>query len=188
MPIRFPARLAAPALLAVPPLLAVLAIGLVVAAPHALAAQAAGEVAQISRQDLRQWERDLQSDLIAEKFDVLDQTADQLRAEKTRVPGGQWQLRLFYVSLDAPQQTKQDSAEHIAHLEHWMSQRPNSITARVALATALTRWAWVARGNGFASTVTPEGWKLFNERIGQAQLVLEGSKNMPAKCPQWYSA
>lgn len=139
-------------------------------------------------ESLGQWERDLQSDLIAEKFDVLDAAADRLRAEKTRVPGGQWQLRLFYTALDAPQQTEQDSQEHVAHLEHWMSQRPISITARVALATALTRWAWVARGNGMADTVTADGWRLFNERMKEAQVILEGSQKMPVQCPQWYSA
>ncbi len=147
----------------------------------------AGEV-ENSGQKLGQWVRALQADLIAEKFDALDTEADQLRAEKTRIPGGEWQLRVFYVALDAPQQTDQDSLEHIAHLEHWMSQRPASVTARIALATSLTRWAWVARGNGMANTVTPEGWRLFGERMKEAQVILEGSAKMPNMCPQWYSA
>lgn len=178
MPTRFSLRLAFGSVAAL------LSFALSLAAPCGSSAQTSAGIA-VSGQDLAQWERDLQADLIAEKFDGLDQTADQLRSEKTRLPGGQWQLRLFYTALDAPQQTEQDSEEHIAHLEHWMSQRPNSVTARVALATALTRWAWVARGNGLANTVTPEGWKLFGERMKEAQTVLEGS---PKMCPQWYSA
>lgn len=141
----------------------------------------------ISAEDLRQWERDLQADLIAEKFDSLDQIASQLRTEKTRLPGGSWQLRLFYSVLDAPGQTEQDSTEHIAHLEHWMTQRPNSITARVALATALVRWAWVARGHDYADTVTPEGGRLYDERMTEAQTILDSSQKMPVMCPQWYS-
>jgi hypothetical protein len=144
-------------------------------------------VSAISAEDLRQWERDLQADLIAEKFDSLDQIADQLRSNKTRLTGGGWQLRLFYSALDAPGHTEQDSTEHIAHLEHWMSQRPNSITARIALATALDRWAWVARGHDFADSVTPEGFRLFDERIKEARTILEGSRKMPVMCPQWYS-
>jgi hypothetical protein len=141
-----------------------------------------------SAQNISQWQRDLQADLIAEKFESLDITASHLRSEKVRLAGGQWQLRSFYSVLDAPQQSEQDSTDHIAHLRHWMSARPNSITARVALATALTRWAWVARGDGYAKTVTPEGWRLFHERIQEAQAILEGAQKLPDKCPEWYDA
>ncbi|HEY7120003.1 MAG TPA: hypothetical protein VH475_25670 [Tepidisphaeraceae bacterium] len=39
--------------------------------------------------------------------------------------------------------------------------------------SALIQYAWDARGSGWASTVTPEGWKLFNERIEAARKTLE---------------
>jgi hypothetical protein len=68
-----------------------------------------------------------------------------------------------------------------------MKAHPESITPRIALATSLHRWAWVARGNGMADTVTPEGWRLFDERIKEAQVVLDGSAKMQNMCPQWYS-
>ena len=133
------------------------------------------------------WVHTIESDLIQEKFDDLDRIADRYRREKTRLSGGEWRLRRFYTALDAPQQTDKDSADHLAHLQNWTQQRSESITARVALATSLTRWAWVARGNGQANTVTPEGWRLFGERIQHAQSVLESSAKMRDMCPQWYS-
>jgi Domain of unknown function (DUF4034) len=133
------------------------------------------------------WTKSIEFALVAEKFDDLDRMADQYRREKTRAPGGEWRLRLFYSALDAPRLSDQDSRDHLAHLEHWMQSRPDSITARVALATSLHRWAWVARGHGYAQTVTPEGWRLFNDRIKQAQAVLEGAIKLSAMCPQWYS-
>lgn len=37
----------------------------------------------------------------------------------------------------------------------------------------LIRWAWKARGNGWASQVTPEGAKLFAERIDRAGRILQ---------------
>ncbi len=129
----------------------------------------------------------IQADLVAEKFDDLDHLAAQLRLDKSRFPGGDWKLRMFYSALDAPQLTDKDSVEHIAHLENWMKLRPESITARVALATSLHRWAWVARGNGRVDTVPPEGWRLFNDRIQNAYTVLQGAANMATMCPQWYS-
>jgi hypothetical protein len=133
------------------------------------------------------WTHSIASSLIQEKFDELDRMADQYRREKTRLEGGEWRLHLFYEALDAPQQTDQDTREHLAHLEHWMQQRPDSITARVALATSLTRWAWVARGHGYANTVTDEGGRLFSDRMKQAQSTLEAAANMSAMCPQFYS-
>ena len=149
----------------------------------------ANDAATVTEDDTHEgrWLRSIASDLIAEKFDDLDRMANQYRRDKSRLPGGEWRLRLFYVALDAPQQTDKDTLDHLAHLEHWMKARPESITPRIALATSLHRWAWVARGSGLADTVTPEGWRLFDERVKEAQVVLEGSANMPVMCPQWYS-
>jgi hypothetical protein len=36
-----------------------------------------------------------------------------------------------------------------------------------------SRLEWVARGGGYAHTVTPEGWQLFCERIARARQILE---------------
>jgi hypothetical protein len=133
------------------------------------------------------WVRTIRTDLIEGRYADLDAMADQYRASKARALSGAWRLRQFYSVLDQPAQTEADFVDHIEHLRHWMEARPNSITARVALATSLHRWAWVARGSGYAATVTPEGWKLFNERIEEAHVVLEGSANMQPMCPQWFS-
>jgi Domain of unknown function (DUF4034) len=133
------------------------------------------------------WIHSIQSSLIEEKFDDLDRMADQYRRDKSRLPGGDWRLHVFYSALDAPQLSDQGTQDHLAHLEHWTQQRPSSITARIALATSLSRWAWVARGNGYASTVSADGWRLFNERIKQSQTVLEAAAHMSPMCPQWYS-
>ncbi|SNT07305.1 protein of unknown function [Granulicella rosea] len=135
----------------------------------------------------KRWIKEVEADLIEEKFDDLERMADEYRRDRTRLPGGEWKLRVFYGALDAPQLTDQDSVDHIAHLEHWMLKRPESITPRIALSTSLHRWAWVARGNGMANTVTAEGWELFNKRIAESQMVLTNSANLHAMCPQWYS-
>jgi hypothetical protein len=41
----------------------------------------------------------------------------------------------------------------------------NDPAALVVKANWLILWAWDARGNGYADTVTPEGWRLFEERL-----------------------
>jgi hypothetical protein len=131
--------------------------------------------------------RTVRTDLVQEKFDEIDRLADQYRRGKDRWPGGNWKLHTLYEALDAPHQTDKDTSDHLDHLRKWMTTRPESITARVALATSLHRWAWVARGNGLAKTVTPEGWNLFNLRVKEAQTVLESARDMHIMCPQWYS-
>ena len=135
----------------------------------------------------RHWTRAIESDLVQEKFDNLDRMAAQYRSEKTRFTGGAWKLTAFYGALDKPELTDKDTREHLEHLKHWIAQRPESITARVALATSLHRWAWVARGNGMADTVTAEGWRLFEERIDESLKVLKAAVNLHEQCPQWYS-
>jgi hypothetical protein len=134
-----------------------------------------------------QWAHLIETYLVQERFDDLDRMAAKLRSEKSRHPGGGWKLSTFYGALDKPESTDQDTQAHLAHLDHWIQQRPESITARVALATSLHRWAWVARGNGMADTVTDEGWRLFNERIEKSRKVLEAAAKLHEKCPQWYS-
>ena len=130
---------------------------------------------------------DIRADLIAGRFDNIDRLAASFRRDKSRWNGGGWKLRTLYTALDAPHQTEPDTVAHLDLLRQWMQQRPESVTARVALATSLTRWAWVARGGGYANTVSAEGWKLFDQRIAEAQAVLQGSRDMRTLCPQWFS-
>ena len=133
-----------------------------------------------------QWARAVEAALVAEQFDDLDRAAETYRRDKTRLPGGNWVLRTFYEVLDAPQATDKDAVDHLDHLQHWMKARPESITARIALAESLHRWAWVARGNGLAKTVTAEGWQLFGQRNKEVLAVLEGSRDMKTMDPEWY--
>lgn len=182
-------RLARVILLTITPLFLVMLLTVASAARAQATDSSADDPANAYNVGLRehQWIGSIQSNLVSEKFDDLDNMANRYRREKSRLPGGEWRLRLFYSALDAPHQTDQDTRDHLAHLEHWMRQRPDSITPRVAFATSLIRWAWVARGNGLPKTVTPEGWRLFNERTKKAQAFLEDSANMSVMCPRWYS-
>jgi hypothetical protein len=73
-----------------------------------------------------------------------------------------------------------------ARFERWERANPNSITARIAHAAALVSYAWVARGDGMANTVTAEGGRLFEQRLKQARMLLE-SDDALKKCPGYYS-
>jgi hypothetical protein len=49
----------------------------------------------------------------------------------------------------------------------------NDPVALVMKAKMLIRFAWDARGDGYADTVTPEGWRLFEERLALARKDLQ---------------
>jgi hypothetical protein len=131
--------------------------------------------------------------LTDETFAKLDCLADHLRSKKERFPGGMWKLHILYEGLHSPVPYPQHATERdwktlLSHLQNWVSAYPKSATARVALASAYTDYAWDARGNGYTDTISENGQKLYEQRIGKAERILEDAATLPTKCPEWYYA
>jgi hypothetical protein len=128
-----------------------------------------------------------------EKFAELDCLADHARSGKERLPGGLWKITLLYEATSQPvsypmHATQEDWTSLLQRLQKWVKVRPESITARVALALAYLHYANDARGSGYANTVSESGWKLFGERTAEAKRILEEASKLPTKCPEWYVA
>ena len=128
-----------------------------------------------------------------EKFVELDCLADHARAGKERLPGGLWKIHLLYQGLRQPvpypvHATQEDWTNLLQRLQRWAKARPESITARVALALAYLDYAHDARGTGYARTVSESGWKLFEERTAEAKRILKEASTLASKCPEWYVA
>ena len=126
-----------------------------------------------------------------EKFETLDQLADKARSTHARLQGGFWTIHLIYAALTTPVggtygAGENDWTAHLDRLQRWKSQRPGSITARVALAGAQLQYAWKARGGGYANSVSDDGWKIFRERAELAANTLMDASSLPAKCPEWF--
>ena len=126
-------------------------------------------------------------------FVKLDCLADHARSGKERLPGGLWKIHALYQGLRQPfvypvHATQEDWTRLLQRLQQWAQARPQSITARVALALAYLVYAHDARGGGDANTVTESGWKLFGERTAKARRILEEASKLPSKCPEWYVA
>src|SRR5208282_5843665 len=125
--------------------------------------------------------------LKAEKFEQLDCIADLARSHKETFPGGMWKLHAVYSGLEKPllHPTEEDWKTHIELLQRWVSARPESITARVALAESYVNYGEDARGPGFADTVSDSGWKLLAERTAKASQILLEASTLSSKCPEW---
>jgi hypothetical protein len=123
------------------------------------------------------------------KYAELDGIAAEFRKSEAQFVNGIWKLSLFYecvaeLETDAPEMQWQT---HVALLQQWFENDPDSITARVAMARALVGYAWHARGSGWASGVSKNAWQTADERIVAARRILDAARDLPEKCPCWYS-
>jgi hypothetical protein len=124
-----------------------------------------------------------------ENFAELDNLADAARTGKTRFSGGGWKLRNIYIGLTTPRPghpTQEDWEHHFELLERWRTVNSSSITATIVLAESYVRYAWDARGDGFADSVSESGWKLFGERMSKAKTILDQASDLANKDPNWY--
>src|SRR5579863_3187181 len=137
-----------------------------------------------------QFKKTISEMFVEGRFQQLDCLADSFRANKDIFPGGMWKVHTIYLAIEKPMlhPTEKDWKAHIDRLEHWSVKRPDSITARVALAEVYVNYGWEARGGGYADTVSKTGWSLFDKRIARAKQVLDDALKIPAKCPEWYTA
>lgn len=144
-------------------------------------------------QAIQDYKSTVASILKQEKFRKLDCLAQHARSGKERFPGGAWKLHALYDGLDKPVQyplhaTEKDWNTLLPRLQRWVTARPRSVTARVALATAYINYGWEARGNGYSNTVSDNGWKFFEHRTATAKRILQEASALPTKCPEWYVA
>jgi hypothetical protein len=154
-----------------------------------LSTDPAGDVADASDGRMRAFRANLVALFDQGKYSDLDAIAEQAREQRLRFKGGAWRLHVFYGTVSYPGSlTATDAAwqAHFAKLQQWIAARPESPTPRVALAHGYLRFAWKARGNGFSDTVTPEGWRLFRQRVLSARTTLEEAAKLSTRCPEWY--
>lgn len=66
-------------------------------------------------------------------------------------------------------------------------QYPKAPATALLEASYWFSYAWNARGRGYANTVSPDAWKLFEERLTKAESVLIDSKDYASRYAGWYS-
>jgi hypothetical protein len=121
--------------------------------------------------------------LTDERFELLDALGSLVAGDSRPLP---WDTgRTYYEYLvarlsDTPGRLNWPSVDEI--VAKWLRQRPGSRLARVLQAQQHVRRAWQARGNGFASTVTEEGWKKFEAELASAEAILVPLVKAP-DCP-----
>lgn len=117
-------------------------------------------------------------------YATLDRVAAEWSRDKARFLDGNWKIARFYVAIAG---AEMPFPERFKRLEEWQAAFPDSLAPRLLHADALVDYAWDARGNGVASTVTEEGWKLFRERLAAARMELAALSARRTECPHWFS-
>ena len=131
-----------------------------------------------------------------EEFDRLDVIASAARTEKTRFAGGTWKLFVLYRGLRQPAEglkaPENEWDRQLVKLAAWAEQKPASVTARVALADALFRYAEkervkadLAREPG-SEQLKEDPWAVIQSRLHAAELALKEASELPTQCPHWY--
>lgn len=119
-------------------------------------------------------------------YQQLDQVLEALCTEDTRLPDGRPELVVFLTLANRIHSTK-DWDGLGALLREWRTKAPDSPAQGLLEASYWQAYGWHARGGGYASSVPPEAWDLFRERMGKAAARLEEVKAVAGKCPLWHS-
>jgi len=121
-------------------------------------------------------------------FDELDRLVNEWSSSNERLGNGLRKLEAFHFGLaEALFARKRDWPAFHTQISNWRKQRPTSVAAALSDAYYWEVYAWEARGNGMASTVARDAWKLFGERIHNAEAALVASKSFADSSPEWYA-
>jgi hypothetical protein len=128
--------------------------------------------------------------LMSSAFDALERSAEEAR-KGARLSDGQAKLDAIYAATAGSSSIKLTDEGWKARrqrLEEWRARFPGSVTARVALARFPLAYAWFARGNGYANSVSPEAWALMRQRTEEALTALQALDAGAKEDPGWATA
>ncbi|WP_437193448.1 WD40 repeat domain-containing protein [Planctomicrobium sp. SH527] len=123
-----------------------------------------------------------QTDLVVnhltnQKYAELEALAAQYRKENSKTALGVLRLNLFYRILTSPvtepgKYTIHAVDDRVQHIEAWYKASP-TMTSKIALAGSLYELSAVARGGGYADTVTDNNWRIMKAALERSQRLLD---------------
>ena len=126
--------------------------------------------------------------LTGKNYSALEELAAKHRASKDQYASGFWKLALVYNGFEPSDEAPDSNWQtRLNQIQAWIDAKPESVTARIALARLLTSYGWKARSSNYADKVTEEGWKIFAERLQRALAGLEQAGRLKDSCPVYGS-
>ena len=103
------------------------------------------------------------------QFALLERALRELATSEELFPGGVNKAAAVYGTLDEFVDAHRSIKLEESPLTKWRAAFPHSDFILLADALALHAKAWDARGEGVASTVSPESWEIFAKSLGEAE-------------------
>jgi len=123
-------------------------------------------------------------------YTELESLAQNNRLERGRFIAGAWRNMNFFNSVvwmpDAAVPGDSDYQRQCERLKKWQAARPDSASARIALAKFYVSYADFARGTGYADTVSNTQWRQYHVRTALAKQALLEAATLKDRDPQWY--
>src|SRR2546423_2087006 len=145
---------------------------------------------QIIDKEYMSYREQVREKFLKKDFAWVDREAQKVRLSKERLPGGYWKLRAVYAALEEPalgdKASDGDWDDLLQNLTSWSKQKPGSVTAKVALASAWKGYAWKARGKGYSDSVKDASWDVFHKRLDSARQALSEASSLDERCPYWF--
>jgi len=120
----------------------------------------------------------------------LESLAQTNRSERGRFIAGAWRNMNFFNSVvwmpGVALPRDSDYQQQCEKLKKWQAARPDSASARIALAKFYVSYADFARGTGYANTVSNRQWKQYHVRTAIAKQALLEAATLKDRDPQWY--
>lgn len=128
-----------------------------------------------------------------ENFSVLEKLVATLRANKQRLPGGEWKLTAFYRGLRpnyAEQQTPGLWQANLSKLDKWAKQFPTSATPLIAMVDNFAQFAEPLQTKDDLNKLPPARRQQINEGVAlgeQALKAADATNDNGAKDPHLYA-
>jgi tetratricopeptide (TPR) repeat protein len=109
------------------------------------------------------------------EYQALELQLATLLREKKKDTDGRSLLSQAYQELYGNPDAKYAFETWLSYFEDWLEYNPSSHFANASIGMFYIRYAWNARGTGWANTVTEEGSRLYQERLLRAHEHLENA-------------
>jgi hypothetical protein len=126
-------------------------------------------------------------------YKELDRLALEYRHSDALTSNGEQKLLALHSALAPMRVCPKGKAAALAAISRhrklvidWQKHSAVPETAGIALARLERAIGWRKRGNGFADTVTPEGWKALHDHANRAADMLDNLGQAGRKDPAWY--
>ncbi len=119
------------------------------------------------------------------EFHVLEELFKEWRSPSQRLLDGRRKLPAL-LSWSQQVYTPRTRSDQYQMIQKWKAAYPKSALAALTEASYWHQRAWDARGYGYADTVSKEGWKLFRDRLAQAEKILKDTRAFSGNNALWY--